>query len=392
MNAPAPRHVTLVLCRRDGDVLGRLDPFEVESPWWMEVEPVVDACVARHGVRPVVLRLLDAVSRPHGGAVTYLAEVDQVPGSLHPWDGQLRDHPLRAPYARPGGPAADLAWAADALAATGRRPTADPRQIRTWNLSSLWRLPTDAGPVWLKCVPSFFAHEAAVMEVLADQAVPPLVDGEPGRSLLDHVEGVDGYDADVAGWRTHVDTLVGIQLAAVERPDELTASGVPARSLAELVGRLREVVARWAPELEPAVVDRLGAVLDRADSVIDLVLELAPITTLVHGDAHPGNGRFHGGRVTILDWGDSFVGHPLLDLSVGEAYHAELAPAVVDLWLERWRHAGLARVDEAWDALRPLAHLRTAAVFQDFFDGIEPDERRYHEHDLVPELVRAANG
>ena len=34
---------------------------------------------------------------------------------------------------------------------------------------------------------------------------------------------------------------------------------------------------------------------------------------LVHGDAHPGNaiGSQHG--TVLLDWGDSFIGHPAFD-------------------------------------------------------------------------------
>jgi len=35
--------------------------------------------------------------------------------------------------------------------------------------------------------------------------------------------------------------------------------------------------------------------------------------TLVHGDFHPGNFRGDDRALTLLDWGDSGVGHPLLD-------------------------------------------------------------------------------
>jgi aminoglycoside phosphotransferase (APT) family kinase protein len=35
--------------------------------------------------------------------------------------------------------------------------------------------------------------------------------------------------------------------------------------------------------------------------------------TLVRGDFHPGNLRGDRDRLTLLDWGDSGVGHPLLD-------------------------------------------------------------------------------
>ena len=36
--------------------------------------------------------------------------------------------------------------------------------------------------------------------------------------------------------------------------------------------------------------------------------------TLVHGDYHPGNVRGTPGRLVMLDWGDTGVGQPLLDL------------------------------------------------------------------------------
>ena len=37
--------------------------------------------------------------------------------------------------------------------------------------------------------------------------------------------------------------------------------------------------------------------------------------TLVHGDFHPGNWRWDGRSLVLLDWGDTGVGHPMLDIS-----------------------------------------------------------------------------
>ena len=100
--------------------------------------------------------------------MTVLAEVEHADGQpLMPWDGELTDHPLRLPYAEPGGPARDLAWAAERLQEEGLRLVGRPQQVRTWNLSSLWRLPLEDGAAWLKCVPSVFAHEGAVLDRLA---------------------------------------------------------------------------------------------------------------------------------------------------------------------------------------------------------------------------------
>ena len=74
------RRVTLVLCTRDGAVLGSLPPFDVPVPWWQEVADVVAAARAVHGLDVVVLRLLSTSrSIPPGGDVCYLAEVAAPP-------------------------------------------------------------------------------------------------------------------------------------------------------------------------------------------------------------------------------------------------------------------------------------------------------------------------
>src|SRR5258708_6087390 len=114
-----PRTAALVLVTRDGACVGSLPAVPVATPWWQDVEPVVRAAREHHGVDVVVLRRLDAEGeQPHGGRVTYLAEVTQ-PVQAPPWTGVLDDQPLRHAFAKPGGPAADLAWACAVLARRG---------------------------------------------------------------------------------------------------------------------------------------------------------------------------------------------------------------------------------------------------------------------------------
>jgi hypothetical protein len=131
-----------------------------------------------------MLRLLDAeLVEPHGGGVTYLAEVAEAVRA-QPWTGVLDDHPRRQSFARPGGPAAGLAWARARLAERGLRPTTPPRQARTWNLSSLWRVPVERQTVWLKVVPPFFAHEGALLALMGGTRVPTVLGHDGGRMLL----------------------------------------------------------------------------------------------------------------------------------------------------------------------------------------------------------------
>ena len=118
---PPPRTAELVLCTREGSVLGRLPALEVPTPWWQDIEPVVEAARDAFGLEVIVLRLLDSeLPRPHGGRVTYLAETEaRLPQAaadgLVPWPGELDEQPLRLSWAVPGGPDADLAWAEGVL-------------------------------------------------------------------------------------------------------------------------------------------------------------------------------------------------------------------------------------------------------------------------------------
>lgn len=193
------RRVTLVLCTPDGAVLGALPPYDVESPWWPEVSDVVAGARALWGVEVTVLRLLHVAREGtvDGGPVTYLAQVDEPPAvELALWPGDPNsDEPLRQQWARPGGPQADLAWAEWVLADRGSPLRAPAEQVRTWNLSSLWRLPTEAGAVWLKVVPPFFAHEGAVLERLPVSVVPRVMAVDGPRMLVDEIAGEDQYFA-----------------------------------------------------------------------------------------------------------------------------------------------------------------------------------------------------
>jgi Ser/Thr protein kinase RdoA (MazF antagonist) len=114
--------------------------------------------------------------------------------------------------------------------------------------------------------------------------------------------------------------------------------------------------------------------------------------TLVHGDLHPGNCRGDGDRLVILDWGDSGVGHPLLDQSAfldGVALND--ASAVRAHWARGWRSSiPGCDPDRAAALLEPISAIRHAAVYQNFLDRIEPDERIYHVSDPLDWLRRTA--
>src|SRR6266545_3930515 len=311
-----PRTVTLALIDPSGTVLGALPPFAVPSPWRQEVAEVVEGARRHHGVDVTVLRLLAA----DGEHVTYLAECPAgTTAGLRPIEVDLAPEPRRPLYAQVGGPTASLAWAADVLG-----PVCAV-QLRTWNLSSIWRLEYGAG---------------------ADERLAML------RGLHE------------------------VQRAAVAAP----VAGVPELGVDRLATRIRSTVRRYG---DPALREALRGLDDRLAEVTACRVP----DTLVHGDFHPGNVR---GSV-VLDWGDSFIGHPAFDLyRMLEGLPDSEAAHLVGRWCRWWRAAVRGCDPErAVALLEPVAALRNAAVYAGFLDRIEPAEHCYHERDVPDWLARA---
>jgi Phosphotransferase enzyme family len=367
-----PRTATVVLINGRHEILGALAPFELERPWWQESADIVQAVRDQHGIDVVILRILEA-DQPHppGGHVTYLAQTEERPTAATPVEIDQTPQPKRNSYAEVNGPHETLAWARTHLG-----PISVAKQHRTWNLSMIWRL----DGVWLKQVPPFFAHEAAVIRWAAahNARVPELIAADNGRMLMRDIPGEDLYEAGL-----EVRAAIGvdnhhIQLASLSALDELAAMGVPDGRRDQLVASLQAAF--------PAhpLVRRVPELLDRA-------LDCGVPETLVHGDLHPGNARGDAYHRTLLDWGDSFLGHPAFDIIrlTGGLADAD-AKLLLDQWAQRWR-AAIPGSDplRTVELLRPVAALRAAGVYANFLADIEPAEHPYHTGDVPFWLQRA---
>jgi len=387
-----PRTAELVLVTPDGALVGSLPAVAVATPWWQEIEPVVRAAREHYGVEIIVLRLLDAeLDAPPGGRVTYLAEVAE-PIHARRWDGVLQDQPLRKAYARPGGPSADLAWACGLLAERGLRPTAPPAQMRTWNLSSLWRVPLDGEAAWLKVVPDFFAHEAALLERLSGAPVPAVIGHQGGRMLLVEIAGQDLYGAELPQLRGMVNLLVELQRSWSGRVEELLALGLPDWRAPALAAAIADVVERTRSELSARDRATLADFVRGLPGRFDDVAACGLPESLVHGDFHPGNLRGDERALTLLDWGDSGVGHPLLDQPAFlNAIPDDAIGAVRAHWVHQWHNAVRGSDPARASALlASVAAARQAVIYRKFLDRIEPAEQPYHRAEPAMWLGRTA--
>nr|WP_308129183.1 aminoglycoside phosphotransferase family protein [Actinoplanes polyasparticus] len=428
------RTVTLVLVSPDGELLGETEPFKPASPWW---QPVDD-----FGPGLQVLRLLHSdTAGPPGGHVTYLAEltdeaanirkirprtseerstatIPSSPNSAAPatmssgagsatpsssatpgrgdraYHGDWRQpHAKRAPYAELGGPTASIEWAA------GIVPGTTAHQCRTWNLSAIWRFDDEHGnPVaWLKQVPRFFAHEPHAIRLIdgvAPGLVPRLIaEGEDGRMLLAHAPGDDRYGAGADLCARIAAAFHPIQAHFATDTDALAR--IPDARLDKTLGeyvRIAEPYYDGIPGLRELIADLPRRFAEIADCGLP--------DTLVHGDLHPGNVRTDdAGRITIMDWGDCVLGHPALDilrLTDADTNGSERGPGLpgrdglLAAWADRWRETVPGSDPErAVELMRPVADLRSALIYSEFLENIEPTEWPYHATD-VPESLTAA--
>ena len=195
------------------------------------------------------------------------------------------------------------------------------------------------GRVWLKAVPDFFAHEGAVIDWIGVPVAPRLIDFAPGRALIADIAGELNHEVrKPAALRPMVELLTGLQQRCLDRLDELIAIGVPGRRLETMVPRIAGVVEQWGSGLDRSERRSVDALVAALPARLAAVEECGVPDTLVHGDFHPGNVAGRPGDYVILDWGDSFVGHPLIDeLAFVERLSPSTQAAARDWFVSAWK-------------------------------------------------------
>ncbi|MCX4756030.1 phosphotransferase family protein [Kitasatospora purpeofusca] len=390
----------------DGDHLGQLGPFDLADPWWSSVGELTGRASAEAGVPVAVVRLAGVTGGEggRGGHTVYHAEaldrpVDRAPRPAGPEvDALLGPAGRRAGWATPAGLRAALDWAERASATAGRPVTGRAEQVRTWNLSGVFRLPTAAGTVWLKVInPSFNVAEAeaiALFAAAAPELVPTVLAADPahGRVLLDDVPGRDCWGPSVEEVALAVPGLVAAQ-AALAAGGRAASAGLPDRTPGAVAAAAPGLLDRLAATAE-LTGEELAAARALAARLPELAGELAACglpETVVHGDFHPGNWRSDGSGLVVIDFADTCFGHPVADgLRPRGFLDGERWAQVAEEWARAWRE----RVpgcspERALELAGPLVHFGYALRYQEFLDHIEDSERPYHEGDPAAEVRQA---
>ena len=232
---------------------------------------------------------------------------------------------------------------------------------------------------------------------LLGDLVPRLVAAGDGVALLEDVPGEDLSDAPFEQLAAMVERWVGVQAHLADHLDPFVAAGVPDERGDGLLRSIEGLLARTdvRAALDRDELRRLDELVSRVPETIAAGADCGIPATLVHGDFHPGNWRGGGdGRLALIDWGDSYLGHPVFDqlsflAAVARQGTADLRE-VRALFAGAWQRAvpGSDPVRAA-TLLEPVAALRAAGVYRMFLDNIEASEHCYHAHD-TEDLIRRA--
>lgn len=290
--------------------------------------------------------------------------------------------PLRPPWERTGWYGHAVAWAKRELTQLQRPPTGQVEQVKHWNISSILRIETTQGDAWLKAVPQFFAHEGALIQLLAPglpSQFPNVLAAEPseGWLLMDSIPGEKlSVTANEAAMAEALRVLARLQQVWAARVRELFAVGCPDRRLRTLDGALEELLARADVRdgLSSDEVARLTAFASQVPDRREALADCGVPETLVHGDFHAGNVAVLDGGVLLYDWTDGCVAHPFVDLAtfirpgVDLRTQAKLVEAYLDVWSN---HIPRTKLETALTLAGPIACLHHALSLQRIVDGVE---------------------
>ena len=324
--------------------------------------------------------LMTALNPPPPGATwsggeTVLRQLpDAVGEGLH-WLGH--DHPLRVPWYYPG-------WFTDTAARlrTALGDVTGPlAQLRSWQRSSVLRVPTSAGDMYAKGFPAFFAHEGPLTRWLGEQFpehIPPAL--AKGFSDSDNLLLLKDYGGqplsevvDVTIWESALRHYAAMQVRLTQSEDKLMALGCPRRDLDWLRQSIETLLTD--PTIRRTGVAPLSAeesqtlqmAIPQLEAMCDELASLNIPLTLEHGDLWSGQVIISDtGQVIITDWSDSAITHPFFSLPffLAEIELKGVEERLIAAYLEPWRsHSSSSALGRALALTSVLSPLYSAVVY-----------------------------
>ena len=383
------------------DPSGWLPAFDVPPVFYPEVEDLVRIVREECGLDIAILRCLEAGDANEGKPRLYSAictseNVETSPGFK--WTGldepnfdrtdkaalgnitQLEVERLSSPalsespvpWDSPGWHKAALNWLEANLPPSHEGKPWQASQIRSWSISSVWRVTSAGTHLYFKASPRYFASEVAVTLDVARRfpnASPSIVAAQPekGWMLMQDLGDVTLSKVDSAEmWHETMKTIAMVQHGYVRKFREMERLGIERRTTEGIVETLVKwiddpagVGIRMFREENEAALSRLRPDVGRIESMARSLRELEIPPTLEHGDLDATNVFIRNGSPVLMDWSDACTSHPFFTpLTPAQARRH---PELVDTYLNEWTdYAPIEDLREGFGVAKPLVALESA--------------------------------
>jgi hypothetical protein len=281
------------------------------------------------------------------------------------------------------------------LAGLGIEPTAPLEIVHERPWSTVIRVPTAEGDLYLKQEEPVQAQEVSLTVALASRwpdRVPEVVAADVERAwLLMRDGGVSLADAGTIEPFPRALELYGeLQVGEVVHAEELLAMGLPDVRL-PMVTPAYEPYFEEDRALEPHEVARLRALAPRYYELSEQLASFGLPDSIQHDDLHEWNVFVRNGRVRVFDWGDTGISHPLfswlkpLRVTVGRGVDPEpFLAAYLSPWTEVMSEERLRAAIEVAIPVGTFAYILQQQRQQDAM----PAGARMHYFEYLPKTLR----
>jgi hypothetical protein len=290
----------------------------------------------------------------------------------------------RPPWFRPGWYQRARDYLAQVMQERGVVRRGPVEQVKQWSMSSVLRVDSSGGRLFLKAVVPELAHEPTVVRWLVDRwpAMAPTVvaaDQQQGWWVTTDLGDLTAATLEPRARSACLDQLARLQTRLAGTCDDLVDLGCAPLGSEQLAAQVVELLAReqlWraAPSwrnrnraLTTAEQRRLQAT---ETSLLERCAKLGKLPmadSLIHGDYQPTNVVLRSRGYGILDWSFAAVGCPLLDLAAWlDGAGEQVAAYDVRRYLKHW--APCLPAVEAWSwwqVAKPLAAVVELKKFAD---------------------------
>ncbi len=384
----------------------------LEPHFWQSCEPVNRAVAVQYGIEAITLRCLARRYEPDRVVSVYAQEFrgGWLPNGAH-WitreqlstltlfpftvddllgwfDSITSDHPLRRVWYRPG-------WFAHTTADLSIHVVGAITQMRSWERSTLLRIPGADGDFYYKGVPAMFAYEPALTAWLAQEyadCTPAVTAFDRDGLLMPDYGGVPlTVVADEALWADTMRVYARLQINTATRCDQLLALGVPHRGLSWIDQHIDSLLLSDAalrvgnhPLTDDEIV-KLRALVPAVHEACTL-LQHSPIPeTLEHGDLWDGQIIVRDRQPVITDWSDAAITFPFFSLAFFAAEIPIPADPLRRAYLGEWQ-ALLPDVEALEAASRLLSPMYSALRY--YVDILPAMENQWEMENMLAYNLR----